>query len=106
MTIQDSTNQDQDARAAAVDLLRSGEVNESEAARLAGVSRQVVHYWAKAEKIDVAAAQERRLSRLWRAKLADVKGQAKPKRKTKAETRAETEKAVANFNAKRRRKRS
>jgi predicted DNA-binding protein (UPF0251 family) len=63
MTTDDSTKR------AALRLLRRGQVTQSEAARLAGVSRQLMRHWARA--IDVDAAREAMVARLWqRAILA------------------------------------
>lgn len=56
-------------RAAALILLQRGEATLSEIAGLAGVERQAVYYWARVAKIDVAAARESHLSKLWRRSL-------------------------------------
>jgi transposase-like protein len=44
----ENSTADEDARAVALELLREGEATVSDAARVAGVDRQLVHYWAKA----------------------------------------------------------
>jgi transposase-like protein len=44
-------------------LLEQGVVTQSEAARLAGVSRQLMRHWAR--QIDTEAAREAYLTRLW-----------------------------------------
>jgi transposase-like protein len=102
MTTDNTTGHDPDARAAAVDMLKAGEADVSDIARLAGVDRRVVHYWAKVEKIDVAARRNAKQAAQWRGHLAKVKGKAKPRRMSKSEMRDETEKAIAAFNRKRR----
>jgi hypothetical protein len=56
-TVDDST------KAAALRLLRRGLVTQAEAARLAGVSRQLVRHWARDMPID--EAREAALKRLW-----------------------------------------
>lgn len=101
MTIADSTEHDSDARAAAVEMLKSGEAAPSDVAHLAGVDRRVVAYWIKAAKIDAAKAYQGRLVRAWRKHLAKVKGSAKPRAMTKTEMRSHADKAVAEFNARR-----
>lgn len=98
MTTDNTTGGDPDAREAAIELLRTGELAPSDVAHLAGVDRQVVYYWAKAAKIDPAAAYQARAVRLWHRQMAKAKG--KPAGMTKREMRAETAKAVAAFNAK------
>lgn len=103
MTADDTTGGDADARAAALEMLKAGEADVSDVARLAGVDRQLVHYWAKVERIDVADRRDAVLSRQWRGHMARLKGGAKPKRMTKAEMRADADKAVAAFNRKRQR---
>lgn len=100
MTIEDSTGHDPDARAAAVEMLKAGEADVSDIARLAGVDRRVVHYWAKVEKIDVAAKRNAKQATQWRGHLANIKGTTRRQRMTKAEMRAHADKAVADFNRK------
>lgn len=102
MTTDNSTGHDPDARAAAVEMLKAGEADVSDVARLAGVDRRVVDYWAKVAEIDVAKRRNAKQATQWRGHLANVKGGAKPKRMSKAEMRADGEKAVAVFNKKRR----
>lgn len=55
---------DDTTKKAALSLLRKGLVNQSEAARLAGVSRQLMRHWAR--EIPVDAARNSLLSKLWR----------------------------------------
>lgn len=102
MTTDNSTGHDPDARAAAVEMLKAGEADVSDVARLAGVDRRVVDYWARVAKVDVAKRRNAKQATQWRGHLASVKGAAKPKRMTKAEMRAEADKGIAKFNAKRR----
>lgn len=53
-------------RGAALKLLRSGLATQSEVAELAGVSRQLVAYWAKQEDIDPLEARAAWLQKSWR----------------------------------------
>lgn len=66
-TIEDTTK-DPAAKAAAIALLTKGLASQSEVARLAGVSRQLVKHWAR----DVPIERNRNavLSKLWRRELA------------------------------------
>lgn len=57
-----STNDDS-TKAAALKLLRRGLITQSEAARLAGVSRQLVRYWVR--ELDTDQAREATLRRIW-----------------------------------------
>jgi hypothetical protein len=54
------------AREAAISLLRRGLVTPSEAARLAGVSRQLVRHWLRSEGIDWRRIRLAILMREWR----------------------------------------
>ena len=63
MTIKDNTK-DHPAKAAAVALLTKGLASQSEVARLAGVSRQLVRHWAM--DIPVERNRNATLSKLWR----------------------------------------
>jgi|GEM_PF-5298340 predicted HTH domain antitoxin len=54
---------DDTTKKAALSLLRRGMVSQSEAARLAGISRQLMRHWAR--EIDVEAAREQVLAKLW-----------------------------------------
>lgn len=47
-------------------LLRRGEATVSEAAELAGVSRQLVHAWCRVAGIDAIEKRRARLAKLWR----------------------------------------
>jgi transposase-like protein len=59
MTIDDST------RRKALKLLARGVATMSEVAELAGVSRQLVRYWAEREGLDPVTARRDYLARLW-----------------------------------------
>jgi hypothetical protein len=50
-------------------LLRSGQANPSEVARLAGVSRQAASQWARIAEIDWRTIRDRRLAVLWQRQL-------------------------------------
>lgn len=50
---------------AALSLLRRGLATQSEVATLAGVSRQLVRYWANREGIDCARARHAMLLKAW-----------------------------------------
>ena len=56
-TFDDSTKQ------AVLKLLRRGMVTVPEAARISGLSRQIVHHWARGEALSEARAAY--LARLW-----------------------------------------
>jgi hypothetical protein len=56
-------------QAVALELLRKGWVTQSEAAALTGASKQLVRHWCLRRKIDVAAAREAHLRRIWRDAL-------------------------------------
>jgi Helix-turn-helix domain len=52
---------DINTKAAALKLLRRGVITQSEASKLAGISRQLVRYWVK----DMPDARPGYLARLW-----------------------------------------
>jgi hypothetical protein len=52
-------------REAALFLLRQGLVTQSEAAALAGASRQLVWHWVNVAELDAVEARQRYLTRLW-----------------------------------------
>jgi hypothetical protein len=56
-------------QAAALSLLRKGLVTQSEAAHLAGASKQLVRHWCLRRGIDCAAAREAYLRRVWRTAM-------------------------------------
>lgn len=60
MTIPDNST-----KAAAIKLLERGEITLSEAARLAGTSKQAAQQWARGRELDLNAARERHLARIW-----------------------------------------
>lgn len=60
---------DPEARRAALTLLAQGQVTLSEAAELAGVSRQLVRYWANVAKLDWRKARSAYLAKLWRKEI-------------------------------------
>ena len=56
-------------QAAALALLRKGLVTQSEAAELAGASKQLVRHWCLRRGIDTAAAREAYLRKTWQRAL-------------------------------------
>lgn len=58
-------------RQAFLSLVRSGKATQSEAARLAGASRQLAHYWAKFAKINGPRARVQYLKQLWKQTLGE-----------------------------------
>jgi DNA-binding XRE family transcriptional regulator len=64
----DNTTKDPAAKRAAIDLLRRGLITKSEAAELAGVSRQLIQHWAKDVRVD--ENRQTVITRLWRKALA------------------------------------
>lgn len=65
-TIQDTTK-DPAAKAAAISLLSRGLASQSEVARLAGVSRQLVKHWARDIPLD--RNRDAVLTKLWQQAL-------------------------------------
>lgn len=65
----DNSTKDDAARQAAVAMLAEGSASLSEAARLAGVDRQLVLYWAKTAKINWRKARNSYLVKAWRRAL-------------------------------------
>lgn len=61
------TTKDEAAKAAALSLLTRGLVTVAEASRLAGVSRQVMKYWAR--DISIKKCRNAHLSKLWRTAI-------------------------------------
>lgn len=71
------------ARRAAIALLRSGLVSLSEVAELAGVSRQLVHWWSKHDGIvDWQPKRTAYLKRTWAKRLAKEKSAVDALKKT------------------------
>lgn len=66
MTTENTTNE---ARRAAVSMLRAGIATLSEVAELAGESRQLVRYWAIAEDINPSKLRQAWLAKEWRKRL-------------------------------------
>jgi transposase-like protein len=60
---------DFETRQAVVALLARGEVTVSDAARLAGVSRQTARYWATSAGVQWRKIRRRRLAVLWRREM-------------------------------------
>lgn len=65
---------DDEARSAALSLLAKGMATPSQAAALAGVSPQLVHYWLQQASIDWRKAWNRRMAVLWRKEIAALNG--------------------------------
>lgn len=57
---------DPEARRAALSLLARGAITISEAADLAGISRQLMRYWCKRARIDWQRIRRRRIAKAWR----------------------------------------
>lgn len=66
MTSDDTTKE---VRRAALAMMRTGMATIAEVARLAGVSRQLAHYWADAAEIDPAKSRAAWLARQWEARV-------------------------------------
>jgi hypothetical protein len=56
-------------QAVALDLLRKGVITQSEAAALAGATRQLVRHWCLRRGIDTGAAREAYLRKTWQRAL-------------------------------------
>jgi transposase-like protein len=56
---------DDSIRNRAIKLLQNGRALPSEIAELAGISRQLLHYWIKTERIGWREARERYLKKVW-----------------------------------------
>lgn len=54
------------ARWAAIGLLARGIITIAEAAKLAGVSRQLMHKWVDIARVDHRRIRRRRIAQLWR----------------------------------------
>ena len=64
MTVEDKTS---DARWLALHFLQMGVLTQTEAALLAGVTRQAIHQWVRAAGIEPASVRKRHLHGLWKA---------------------------------------
>lgn len=85
---------DDEARSAAVALLARGMITPSQAAELAGVSRQLVAYWIRQAGIDWRRAWSRRQAGMWRREIASLNGKVLlPPSKREMRRRAESAKA-------------
>lgn len=65
---------DEEARSAALGLIARGLITPGQAAELAGVSRQLVHYWLKKHDIRWQATHDARLAKMWRKEIAALNG--------------------------------
>lgn len=59
------TSETDTTRGRVLELLASGNATISEAARLADVDRQLVHYWAQQANINARLARSQRLAKIW-----------------------------------------
>jgi len=57
---------DPETRRAVLLMISRGHADVADAARMAGVSRQIVRHWCKRARISLTAAREARLSKEWR----------------------------------------
>lgn len=87
---------DDEARSAAVGLIARGLITPGQAAELAGVSRQLVHYWLKQHGIQWQATHQHRVVRLWRREIAMLRGEAR-KPPSKKELRRQARAAKAKW---------
>jgi predicted transcriptional regulator len=67
-TANQNTTKDPKAKAAAISILSRGLATKSEVARLAGISKQLMHHWAK--EVPVDRARNTVLTKLWHKELA------------------------------------
>jgi len=65
---------DAEARSAALALIARGLLTPGQAAELAGVSRQLVHFWLKQHGISWQATHQARLATMWRKEIAALNG--------------------------------
>ena len=85
---------DDEARSAALALLARGMITPSQAAELAGVSRQLVRYWLRHAGIDWRRAWQRRQASMWRREIAALNGKVlQPPSKRELRRRAQSAKA-------------
>lgn len=90
---------DEIGKYSALALLARGKVTPSQAAELAGVSRQLMRYWIRSSGIDWRRAWERRQAAMWRAEVAAQDGKIlRPP--SKKEMRARAARAKAEHDAK------
>ena len=89
---------DEIGRNAALALLGRGMITPSQAADLAGVSRQLVAYWLKHAGMDWRRAWQRRQASMWRREIAACNGKViRPP--TKKELRRRAQHAKARWDA-------
>ena len=89
---------DDEARSAALTLLARGMITPSQAAELAGVSRQLVRYWLETAGIDWRRAFDRRQATMWRKEIAALNGKVL-RAPSKKELRKRGRSAQAKWNA-------
>lgn len=70
MTMDDSTEKDDAAREAAIEMLTEGMATPAEVARLSGASRQLLRYWIQRAGIDPRKTRDSQLAKAWRKKVA------------------------------------
>jgi hypothetical protein len=87
---------DNEARSAALALLARGMITPSQAAELAGVSRQLVRYWLQHAGIDWRRAWARRQASMWRREIAALNGKVL-KAPTKCQLRRKLAKRMSNW---------
>jgi len=63
---------DGDARAAVIWMLQRGLCTEHEARLLAGVSKQLAHYWVRRSGVDTARIRQGVLTKHWTRALRNV----------------------------------
>lgn len=85
-------------RAACLRMLGSGLVSAGEVALLAGVTRQLVDYWCRADALDWKTARQRKLAGQWRSAVQGSAGRSR-KGTGKATLRASGVKAKATWDA-------
>lgn len=68
MAVKDTTTKDPHAKAAAVLLLSRGLITKSEAAELAGVSRQLIQHWTRGIPVD--QNRSAMIAKLWRKSIS------------------------------------
>jgi hypothetical protein len=69
MASKNSISDTREARVVAVGMLQAGIATPSEVARCAGVSRQLVQYWARVAKLKPGKARDGWLAKEWRKRI-------------------------------------
>lgn len=92
---------DQEAKAVALAMLRAGELCPSEAAMVAGVSKQLVRKWCLAAKIDWREARHRHLDALVLKLMGrrPIRMRKRALRRLAAEAKAEWDRSLAERQA-------